>query len=197
MGKGKQIAVDLVKTTEHPDVIETFARIEAKSGIGNIHRTLANSPAVFKAFIGLSHALRYSTALDPIERELAICCVLERHEGGYELVPHRRFAVVLGASEAQVLNVGKPDRSDLFSERQQAVLRFAARFAADPAERDALPSDNLEAFLVNRERIELGMTLGIYMGLSHFTALFAVPEDDFDAPGAPSMQLAADAAGGL
>lgn len=192
MGSGKRIPIALVSTSDHPDVTETFAQIEAKSGVGNIHRTIANTPTVFKAFIGLSYALRYSTVLDPIERELAICSVLERHQGDYELDPHRRFAQVLGASEAQVMNVRTPERDDLYTERQQVVLRFAARFAADPGgERDTLPEGEIEAYLSDRERVELGITLGIYLGLSRFTALFDVPAENLNAPGAPSMERAA------
>lgn len=191
MSGTEKIAVGLVDEPDHPDAVETFERIRAKSGIGNIHRTLANSPTVFKNFIGLSHALRYTTEIDPVERELAICCVLERHHGDYELEPHRRFAKVLGATDEQIANVGHPERGDLFDGRQRAVLHFARLLAADPSERADLTTGDFEAHFDNRQRIELGLTLAIYMGLAHFTALFDVPEEDFSASNAPSMERAA------
>ncbi len=174
-GRKKLIQVDLVDESTHPDAIETFALIKTKSRIGNIHRTMANSPTVFKNFIGMSYALRYTTLLNPLERELAICCVLERHQSDYELSAHRPFALALGATEEQVMNIRNPDKRGLYSDRQRAILRFAERLAADPSERDSLESDAIEDYLDNRERIELGMTLGIYMGMAHFTALFNVP----------------------
>jgi len=185
------IRVELVNEPQHADAVETFERIRAKSGIGNIHRTLANSPTVFKNFIGLSHALRYETDIDPVERELAICCVLERHDGQYELEPHRRFAKVLGATDEQIAHVSAPEQATCFSERERAILQFARHIAADPAERSSYDYRQIEAHLDNRQRIELGLTLSVYMGLAHFTALFAVPEEDFSSKDAPSMENAA------
>jgi alkylhydroperoxidase family enzyme len=176
-----RIPVDLVHESQDPIVAETFAFLKTKAGVGNIHRFVANSPAVFKHFIGLAYALRYETELDPLERELAICCVLERHEGTYELAPHRRMAAICGATEEQIAQVSRPDRDDLFSSRQQAVLRFAAHMGADPAERGDLPDHGVETWLTNRQRIELGFTLALYMGLAHLTGVFDVPLDDFGA----------------
>jgi alkylhydroperoxidase family enzyme len=146
-------------------------------GLVNIHRTIANSPSVFSRFIGFAHALRNDTQIDPAERELAILCVLERHEGVYELVAHRRLAARAGLSEAQITNVRRPDAADVYSDRQRAILRFAEHFAADPRERDALPASGIESHLDNRQRIELGLTLALYLGLSHFTGVLDVPHD--------------------
>jgi hypothetical protein len=67
-------------------------------------------------------------------------------------------------------------------------------FAANPSERGDFHDNGIETILENRERIELGLTLAMYIGMAHFTAVFDVPDDDFNAPGALSAQLAADAA---
>ena len=193
MPSENQIHVSLVSESDHPDAVETFELLKAKGGVSNIHRTLANSPTVFKNFIGMAHALRFATEIDPLDRELAICCVLERHNGEYELAPHRRLASVYGASPEQVKNVRNRNVQGVYSDRQRAILHFAEHVAADPAERDTLSPHDIEAFLDNRQRIELGMTLAFYMALSHFTAVFHVPAEDFDAPGAPSIEQAARA----
>jgi alkylhydroperoxidase family enzyme len=180
LGNAKKVSVDLVQESDNEDVLSTFALLRSLSNVGlvNIHRTIANSPKVFPRFIGLAHALRNDTNLDPAERELAICCVLERHHGLYELAPHRRLGVRAGLTEAQLANACNPDASaELYTERQRAILRFAERFAADPAERDALPDDNIEMYLDNRQRIELALTLALYVGLAHFTGVLAVPHD--------------------
>lgn len=179
MGLGKRISVDLVQQSDHPDVADTFARLSTKPiGIVNIHRTLANSPAVFNRFIGLAHALRFETELDPGERELAILCVLERHQGDYELDKHRAIARAAGMSEAKIAHIRAPDaEAGLFSDRERAILIFAEQFAADPADRPAEIDNAIEAHLDNRQRIELGLTLALYLGLAHFTAMLEVPED--------------------
>lgn len=179
MGQGKRITVDLVEHSDHPDVTMTFERLSAKPiGIVNIHRTLANSPAVFNRFIGLAHALRFETQIDPGERELAILVVLERHEGDYELDKHRAIARAAGVDDAKIAHVRSPDaKPGLFSDRERAILAFAEHFAADPADRPADVDDAIEHHLDNRQRIELGLTLALYLGLAHFTALLGVPED--------------------
>lgn len=179
MGQGKRITVDLVRQSDDPDVSATFERLAGKSiGIVNIHRTIANSPAVFNRFIGLAHALRFETELDPGERELAILVVLECHHGDYELSKHRRLASAAGVSDAKIAHVRSPDAEPgLFSARERAILAFAEHFAADPAARPDAVDDAIEAWLDNRQRIELGLTLALYMGLAHFTALLDVPED--------------------
>lgn len=179
MGQGKRIAVELVQHSDHPEVLDTFERLAGKSiGIVNIHRTIANSPVVFDRFIGLAHALRFETELDPGERELAILVVLERHHGDYELGKHRRIAQAAGVSEAKIAHVRSPDaQPGLFSARERAILAFAEHFAADPGDRPASADDAIEHHLGNRQRIELGLTLALYLGLAHFTALLDVPED--------------------
>jgi alkylhydroperoxidase family enzyme len=191
MGEKIQIGVDLVEDSTDPVVLATFERLEARSGIGMLHRTLANSPDVFASFVGLAQALRYSTQIDPVDRELAICAVLERHEGHYELAAHRRFAAIIGATQEQIDNVSNRDCMGVYTERQEQILRFAAQLAADPGELADLPPSRIEEWLDNRERIELGLTLALYMGLAHFTALFAVPAEDFERDGAPSLSRAA------
>ncbi len=101
----------------------------------------------------------------------------ERHQGDYELAPHRRFALALGASEEQVANVRNPAAHALYTERQRAVLRFAERFAADPSERDRLEESGIENYLNSRERVELAMNLALYLGMAHFTGVLDVPDE--------------------
>ena len=177
-----RVPIELARDSSHPEVTATFEKLRARSpvagvSIANIHRTLANSPVVFGRFIDFAHALRYETTVDPAERELAIICVLECHHGEYELVPHRKMALQLGLSQQQVDNVRNPATTAVYNERQRAILQFAECFAADPndtARRDAGPIvDHLD----NRQRIELGLILALYLGLAHFTGTIAVPRD--------------------
>jgi alkylhydroperoxidase family enzyme len=175
----KKTPIDLVYETDNPEVLETFEKVKGKTGIGKIHRLVANSPTVFGRFIGLAHGLRHNTILDPLERELAICCGLERHNGHYELVPHRQFAIMLGATEAQVANVcNSGDPSAPFTDRQRAILRFAEKVAADPDRIGELEEDGVEAYLNNQERVELALNVAIYIGLAHLTGALDIPKED-------------------
>src|SRR6218665_1479770 len=99
----QRVPVSLVRESDDPIVTEVFGRLaNGAVGIVNIHRTLANSPEVFHAFIGLAHALRFKTMLDPAERELAILRALWRHDGHYEIGHHRRLGAAAGLSEAEM-----------------------------------------------------------------------------------------------
>ena len=178
MTSEKLIEVDLVTRSDDPDVTDAFDRITARLGrVANFHRTLANSPALFNNFTGLTRALLMETKVEPLERELAVCCVLMRHRGDYEFAGHSRYALSVGATEEQIANLCSPENDHVYNDRQRAIVRFARRFAADPVERSSLADDNIEAYLDNRQRIELGVILAIYMGMAHFWALFDIPVD--------------------
>ena len=179
MAEKGRIPVELVYESSDPNVLATFEKLGTKSvGIVNIHRTFANSPVVFARFIAFAHALRFETILDPAERELAICCVLARHEGDYELKQHRKLAKQAGLSDEQIENIGTASRrTDLYSDRQRAILRFSERTAATVAERSAMPESDIETYLNNRERVELALTLALYIGLAYFTGVLDVPYD--------------------
>lgn len=178
MAKGKPATVELVQNSDHPDVIATLARVGSATGVANIHRVLANSPAVFAAYINFVYALRKETLLPPIDRELGILVVLERHGGDYELPPHRRLATTLGLTDDQIANVRADGSDALFSDRQNSIRRFAERFGADPADRDALPADDLAAHLNSQEIVELALSLMLYMGMSHFTSVIEIPRGE-------------------
>lgn len=174
----QRVAIDLVRESEHPEAQATFEKLAAGSvGVVNIHRAIANSPTVFARFIGFAHALRFETALDPAERELAILRVLERCDGRYEIVHHRRMGRAAGLSEAELDHVGDPGEPHaIYNDRQRAILDFADRFAAG-AGIDPRAAEALSAHLDSRGRVELALTLAFYLGLAHFTNSIDVPID--------------------
>jgi 4-carboxymuconolactone decarboxylase len=173
-----RLPVELVHHSDHPDALATFETLSKGSvGIVNIHRTLAQSPTMFARFIGLAHALRFETELDPAERELAILRVLERNGGTYEVAHHRRMGAAAGLTEAQMdATAGEGAPAALFDERQQAVLAFADHFAANQGV-SADVAEQLVRHLDPRQRVELGLTLALYLGLAHLTNMLAVPGD--------------------
>jgi alkylhydroperoxidase family enzyme len=185
MTHGKRIPIDLVEEPTDPLVKEIFDSLIERgrklglggSGIGNIHRTMANSPKVFQALLQLANTLRNETTVDPLERELAILCALHMHGGDYEIVPHGVLARKLGASEDQLTYVTDPDRPGIYSPRQRAILRFAQRFAAMPGNRAQYEDDNIREYLDNRQLIELAFTLSSYVGGAHLTSVLDVPAE--------------------
>jgi alkylhydroperoxidase family enzyme len=170
--------VTLIREANHPVLAELFERIGASStGLLNIHRTLANSPEVFSAFIGLAHKLRFGTELDPAERELAILRVLARHRGHYEIRHHRRLGAAAGLTEEE-LDLACEARWSAgdWPERRRQVLQYADEFASG-AGISAETSAGLTGILTSRQIVELSLTLSLYVGLAYFTASVDVPGD--------------------
>lgn len=162
--------------TLDPTVAEVFERLaKGTVGVVNIHRTFANSPAVFKAFIGLAHALRFETTIPAKERELAILRVLALHHGHYEAPLHRTMALAAGATAAQADSVAADvvDAS-LFDARELATLRYAEAFASGQGVPEAV-STELARHLDNRVLVELSLTLSLYLGLAHVTNALDIP----------------------
>lgn len=188
MNERSPIAIDLVQEAEHPDVIATFERLNArraKTGgdvsakgvvIGNIHRTVANSPSVFKAFVSMADALRNETQIDPAERELAILCALDLHGDDYEIKPHRMLARMAGLSEPEIENVADPE-SPVYNDRQRAILRFAKLLATSPSERWSRPDPHIQDYLDNRGLIELALNVSCYIGFARLTDVLDIPRE--------------------
>lgn len=172
-----RVPVSLVTETDDPVVEEVFGRL-AKGAVGivNIHRTLANSPEVFSAFIGLAHALRFKTVIDPAERELAILRALHIHEGHYEIGHHRRLGAAAGLTETEMDVACSSGSGEELSERKRAVLAYANDFGVGRGVSDS-HSKALTAVLDNRSVVELSLTLALYVGLAHLTASVDVPVD--------------------
>lgn len=172
-----RVPVSLVNETDDPIVEEVFGRL-AKSAVGivNIHRTVANSPEVFSAFIGFAHALRLKTVIDPAERELAILRALHIHEGHYEIGHHRRLGAVAGLTEAEMDIACSEDEGVELSDRKRAILAYANDFGVGRGVSDS-NSSALTAVLDNRSIVELSLTLALYIGLAHLTASVDVPVD--------------------
>lgn len=174
---GERVPVDLVRETDDPIVNEVFGRLSQKpTGVVNIHRTIGNSPEVFSAFIGLAHALRFKTRIDPGERELAILRALHIHHGGYEIAHHRRIGAAAGLTEREMDLACSNASPDELGGRKAAVVAFGDSFARG----EGMPVERIQALvetLDNRTRIELALTLALYVGLAHFTAAMDVPVD--------------------
>jgi AhpD family alkylhydroperoxidase len=79
-----------------------FANMEAKGhDVPNFLRTLAHSPDIMEAFIGLNGALN-RTKLDPKLRELAYIKVSEINTCGYCMQHHKAGGRKAGLNDAQL-----------------------------------------------------------------------------------------------
>lgn len=175
----RKAPISLVEHTDNPVIIDAFARIEKSGPVGvkNMHRLLANSPQILSANVGLAHALRNETELDPALRELGILRVLSHHGGHYEINHHRNIGRAVGLEDAEI-DAACGDASDATFQdpKKEAVISFAEYFAKGKGFPDGV-IDKINENFSNRFIFELSYTLSIYIGLSYLTAALDVPHD--------------------
>jgi len=125
----------------------------------NLFRMVAHAESALVPWLRYGGTLLTGLALDPIERELAILRVASHMGSEYEWVQHAEITEAVGGSAEQVsaVQAGELD-SDLFSDAQKAVLRFAD----DVVNRRTPAMDAFEP----RKTVELLMLIGHYTAIA-------------------------------
>ena len=96
----------------------------------NLHLTLGHAPKIAKARRGLSGALRRDAVTPRVLRELVIMRTAQIVRSDYELNQHIPMALKVGLSQQQLDEVANWRDSELFDERQRAVLAYIEQLLA-------------------------------------------------------------------
>lgn len=104
-------------------VAESFAA-EGRSAI-DLHRALANAPAILMGFHELSDALRYQTSLPRALTETVILRIALLTESEYEWEHHSRMARKAGVSQAQLRDLPIWRDSSAFDDQVRSALTAA------------------------------------------------------------------------
>lgn len=143
--------------------------------IPNLHRVMANSPAVIEAFEAMRRLLQ-GTRLRAAEREIVAIEVARRNRCDYCMTAHRHFAgrLRVSASDIDAAEAGTPMADKRLALVQRATQRLIDR-------RGRLSDDELEEFrsagLSDSELIEIIAVIGWYV-MSTFTNNLAQTEID-------------------
>ncbi|MGO9599356.1 MAG: carboxymuconolactone decarboxylase family protein [Isosphaeraceae bacterium] len=137
-----------------------FENMEKKGhDVPNFLRTLAHSPDIMEAFIGLNGALS-RTQLDPKLRELAYIKASEINACGYCMQHHKPGGKKAGLNDAQLNETEGYENNPAYDELQQDVLRYT-----DEVTRNVTVSDEvierLKQRLSERELVELAVTVAL------------------------------------
>ena len=133
------------------DLMERFGRLH------NIHRALARSPELLRAFeLHWGEAKRHHTRLDPVLRELAILTVGRLTQCEYAYVHHQGIAQRVGMRPEQLEQLEEWDNSPVFSEQEQAVIRYATE-ATQYVKVSDTTFDALRTFLDAEQIVQLVM----------------------------------------
>lgn len=171
--------VPLIEEKDHPELFELVPKIKGARGgrLINIYRLMLHSPALANAWFDLNQAVRYGTEIDGQSRELAVIRVAILNNVEYVVRAHGpAYALKEGLTAEQVGALADWKSSNLFSERQRAVLAYA-----DAMTRAIEVPDNLFAevrrHFSERQTVELTMLIGAYNMLTRFLqALKVDPE---------------------
>jgi len=169
----------LVEENEHPKLCELIAKIKGARGgrLINIYRLMLHSPALASAWFDLNQAVRYGTEIDGQCRELAVIRVAILNNVEYVIRAHGpAYALKEGLTPEQVAALSDWQPSDLFDEKQRALLAYTDAVTRDLDVPDAVFADVRQHFS-ERQVVELTMLIGAYNMLTRFLkALKVDPE---------------------
>jgi AhpD family alkylhydroperoxidase len=171
--------VPLIEEKEHPELFELIAKIKGSRGgrLINIYRLMLHSPALANAWFDLNQAVRYGTEIDGQSRELAVIRVAILNEVEYVVRAHGpAYALKEGLTPEQVDAVASWQSSNLFSDRQRALLAYTDVMTHEIEVSDAV-FGALRKHFSERQTVELTMLIGAYNMLTRFLkALEVDPE---------------------
>ena len=171
--------VSLVEEKEHPELSELIAKIKGARGgrLINIYRLMLHSPALASAWFDLNQAVRYGTEIDGQCRELAVIRVAILNNVEYVIRAHGpAYALKEGLTPEQVAALSDWQPSDLFDEKQRALLAYTDAVTRDIDVPHAVFVDVRKHFS-ERQVVELTMLIGAYNMLTRFLkALKVDPE---------------------
>jgi 4-carboxymuconolactone decarboxylase len=171
--------VPLIEEQEHPELSELVAKIKGARGgrLINIYRLMLHSPALAGTWFDLNHAVRYGTEIDGQCRELAVIRVAILNKVEYVVRAHGpAYALKEGLTPAQVEALADWKSSNLFTEKQRALLAYVDSMTRDIDVPDAVFTKVGEHFS-ERQTVEVTMLIGAYNMLTRFLkALKVDPE---------------------
>ncbi|MCC7106884.1 MAG: carboxymuconolactone decarboxylase family protein [Chloroflexi bacterium] len=161
-----------------PEEAELIARIKSERGgrLLNLYKMLLNSPPVASGWLHLLTAVRQQATLDARSRELAMTEVAILNGAEYEYRAHAPLAVMAGNTQQQIDALALWRESDLFDEKQQAVLGYTDSMTKDVQVPDEI-FEPLRQHFNAREIVELTTTIAAYNMVSRcLEALHMDPE---------------------
>jgi len=151
-----------------------FGGIKARGGEPlNMHRAVANSPKIFKAYVDMAITLRTAATTPRVDRELIVLRTAQLGGGEYEFAQHRPMALSCGMTSAQIDALKQWRTSALFDDRQRAILACADGMATAQGVDDATFA-KLGNYFSPQEIVELTVTSAFYGALSQITRSLAV-----------------------
>jgi len=149
----------------------------------NLHRTYAQSPEIFSAYVGLARALRAQSKVPRQYRELVILRTLQLNGGTYELAQHVPMALTCGLSHEETSEIVNWRTSNVFDAKQRSILGYVD--AMMKGQVDDATFSYLSQHFDPRDIVDLTLTAAFYAGDARASAALAIPLDDARPASAP------------
>lgn len=168
-------------TPDDPALAEIFDWVHAKgSDLPNLYRVLGASPTMLKTWIDFAWSLRLDATSPRDLRELIIMRGAQVSGVAYEWAHHWPMAIKAGVSEDKLNALNDWRTSDLFSDKERAVLQMADEIAKGPGASEATIVKLKEVFS-SSEIVELTLTASFYVCVSRLlTSLEVDIEPDYE-----------------
>jgi alkylhydroperoxidase family enzyme len=152
--------------TTNPDAQALFKELRARGTRPlNLHRVYGNAPKLARSSLAMAQALRHDAIVSPADKELIILRATQLARGDYPFGQHRRLAISCGITVEQIESLARWRDSNLFSDRQRAVLAFVDAMASPEGVDDAT-FEAMKAFFSAQEIVELTMNAAFYTASS-------------------------------
>jgi len=163
--------------TTNPDAQALFNELRARGTMPlNLHRVYGNAPKLARSSLALAQALRHDAVVSRADKELIILRATQLARGDYPFGQHRRLAITCGITVEQIENLAGWRDSNLFSDRQRAVLAFADAIASPEGVDDAT-FDAMKTFFSAQEIVELTMNAAFYTSSSLISRTLRITAD--------------------
>lgn len=124
---------------------------------------------------------RYSSSLEPLLSEFAICLIARIWASGYEWKVHSKIAIDAGVSKNTIESISLGKKPSQMSEEQHAVYEFTMTLNKDKKISDELYNKTYE--ILGKDRlVDLVGILGYYTLISMTINVFGVQHSEMDSP---------------
>jgi alkylhydroperoxidase family enzyme len=150
--------------TSDPSLQELFDDTRRRGGqVLNLHLALGHAPKMALARRAVANAIRYDAVTPRLLRELAIVRTAQIVGSDYELNQHVPMALAAGLTGAQLDALPSWRTSDLFDDKQRAVLAYVEQVARG-GEVDDATFAALARLFTPQEIVEITITAASYYG---------------------------------
>jgi alkylhydroperoxidase family enzyme len=156
--------ISLIEQQEHPELADLIQRIVAgrRGGLVNVYKLLLHSPPLAATWLEHVNAVRWKTLLDGRLREIVIIRIAILNRIDYVIQQHvPALALAEGLTQAECDALANWRASDLFSERERAVLAYTDAMTRDVSVPDAVFSA-VRSYFDERALVELTVLIGTY-----------------------------------